>query len=74
MTIDADGKQHFKGWFRLHELRHTANQTLKDAGVDGKVRAALLGHASVAINEEIYTHASDEAKRAAVEKVRRKQG
>lgn len=30
---------------RVHDLRHTAAQRLLDAGVDGAVRDALLGHA-----------------------------
>lgn len=52
--------------FRFHDLRHTANQVMKDNGVDAKVRAAVLGHAGVEVNENIYTHASEEGKREAI--------
>lgn len=58
--------------FRLHDLRHTANQMLTDAGVQAKVRAAILGHASAKITEEVYTHASDEAKREAIRRLGKK--
>jgi integrase len=71
--LEADGKRRFDPWFRFHDLRHTASQHMEDAGVQDKVRAAILGHASVKDAREIYTHASKEAKRAAVEKLQRKQ-
>lgn len=57
--------------FRFHDLRHTANQLLADAQVAPKVRAAILGHSRVQITEDVYTHASEEAKRAAITKLRR---
>jgi integrase len=62
-----------EGQFRFHDLRHTANQNMKDLGVDVTVRAALLGHASLRINEEVYAHVAESAKRAAIEKVARKE-
>lgn len=52
--------------YRFHDLRHTANQNMKDSGVDAKIRAAILGHAGVEVNENIYTHASEDAKRDAI--------
>jgi integrase len=70
--VEADGKRRFDPWFRFHDLRHTASQHLADAGVQDKVRADLLGHASIKMTKEVYTHASKDAKRAAVEKVHRR--
>jgi len=54
--------------FRFHDLRHTASQVMKDAGVDAKVRAAVLGHAGVQITEQVYSHVSPEAMREAIRK------
>jgi integrase len=70
--VEADGKRRFDAWFRFHDLRHTASQHLADAGIQDKVRADLLGHASVKMTMEVYTHTSKEAKRAAVEKIHRR--
>jgi len=47
---------------RLHEARHTAASYLRAAGLDLKVRATLMGHASTAttargsITDDRYTH------------------
>jgi integrase len=59
----------FECWFRFHDLRHTANQLLADASITPKVRAAILGHSRADVTENTYTHASREAKRAALKKV-----
>lgn len=56
--------------FRFHDLRHTANQMMADAGVAARTRAAILGHAGVQITEETYTHASLDAKREAIDRVK----
>ena len=39
----------------FHALRHTFNSGLANAGVDQKLRMALTGHKTEAIND-IYTH------------------
>jgi integrase len=67
---EGDEKK-FQPWFRLHDLRHTANQRMKDAGVDAKVRAAILGHASIRVTEEVYSHVDEAAKRDAINRVRK---
>jgi integrase len=73
-VTDASGKprQRFVGRFRIHDLRHSANQRLKDAGVGAKTRAAILGHGSIVVNEITYTHVNEADKRAAIERVARK--
>lgn len=42
-----------------HSARHTCNTVLTELGVPVDVRRAILGHASNAINEAVYTHTSD---------------
>ena len=53
---------------RPHMLRHTAATNWVRAGVDLDVVQRLLGHASLA-STSVYLHASDDAKRRAVEAV-----
>lgn len=40
---------------RVHDLRHTYGQRLRDAGVSGEDRAALLGHALSNMSEHYAT-------------------
>lgn len=42
-----------------HSARHTCNTVLAELGVPVDVRRQILGHASNAINEAVYTHTSD---------------
>lgn len=42
-----------------HSARHTCNTVLNELGVPVDVRQAILGHASRAVNEVVYTHTSD---------------
>lgn len=42
-----------------HSARHTCNTVLTELGVGVDVRRQILGHASNAINEAVYTHTSD---------------
>jgi len=52
--------------FHFHDLRHTAGTRMGDAGVNLKTIAEVLGHSRVEQSAR-YTHATDEAKRRAVE-------
>ncbi len=54
--------------FRFHDLRHTAATRLADAGVNVVVIAEILGHGDIRTTKR-YSHAMDEAKREAVEKL-----
>jgi integrase len=51
----------------VHTLRHSAATAWLEAGVHIKTAADLLGHSSIAITGDIYSHASDDSARAAVE-------
>ncbi len=54
--------------FHFHDLRHTAATLMADAGADPFTLAAILGHSDIRMTAR-YTHATDEAKRRAVEKL-----
>ena len=41
---------------RLHDLRHTHASLMLQAGVHPKVVSERLGHASVAITMDVYSH------------------
>ena len=54
---------------RFHDLRHTWATLALEADVPAKVVAERLGHASVAITLDLYTHRVDELHRDAAERV-----
>ena len=51
---------------RFHDLRHTFNTRLMEAGVLQEIRMALMGHSSGATVHSIYTHIELPAKRKAI--------
>ena len=53
----------------FHSLRHTFATRLIMAGVDVKTVSTLLGHSSVNITLEIYTHSNFDLKREAIRKL-----
>jgi integrase len=55
--------------FRFHELRHTFNTRLMEAGVIQDVRKALMGHSPGRDVNAIYTHVEMPAKREAIRKL-----
>ncbi len=54
---------------RFHDLRHTFNTRLMEAGVMQEIRKALMGHSSGEDINSIYTHVELPAKREAVRKL-----
>ena len=55
--------------FRYHELRHTFNTRLMEAGVIQDVRRALMGHSPGRDVNAIYTHVEMPIKRDAIRKL-----
>ena len=64
-AIKRAGLRHF----RFHDLRHTFNTRLMEAGVLQEVRMALMGHSSGARVHSIYTHIELPVKRQAIRKL-----
>lgn len=50
--------------FNLHSLRHTFATRLLEADVQSKIAQELLGHSSVSVTLDIYSHVSDNLKRS----------
>lgn len=55
--------------YRLHDYRHTAATLLHDAGTSLYDVSKFLGHSSVSITADLYTHQSDETNAAATAKL-----
>jgi len=64
-TLRRAGVRHV----RFHDLRHTFNTRLMEAGVLQEVRMALMGHSSGAKVHAIYTHIELPTKREAISKL-----
>jgi integrase len=56
-------------YFRFHDLRHTFNTRLMEAGVMQDVRKALMGHSSGEEINSLYTHVELPVKREAIRKL-----
>jgi integrase len=54
---------------RFHDLRHTFNTRLMEAGVLQDIRKALMGHSTANEVNSIYTHVELPAKREAIRKL-----
>jgi integrase len=56
-------------YFRFHDLRHTFNTRLMEAGVVQDVRMVLMGHSPGEGTNSIYTHVELPVKREAIRKL-----
>lgn len=56
-------------YYRFHDLRHTFNTRLMEAGVIQDVRRALMGHSTGRDVNSIYTHVELPVKREAIRKL-----
>ena len=54
---------------RSHDLRHTFASMLYDAGVDVKTAQYLLGHETLEMTLQIYTHLSESRRTSSVDKM-----
>ena len=55
--------------FTMHQFRHTFCTTLYNAGIDVKMAQDILGHNSVNVTLDIYTHLSQKAKKISTDKL-----
>lgn len=71
-TYDGEGKgRRFVPGFRLYDLRHTCATLLLLAGENPKVVSERLGHASIALTLDTYSHVLPSMQEAAAEKLER---
>jgi integrase len=54
---------------RLHDVRHSYASAALEAGVPMKVVSERLGHSSISITGDIYSHVRAEVDQAAADKV-----
>jgi integrase len=54
---------------RLHDLRHTHATAMLKAGVHGKIVQERLGHSTIAVTLDIYSHVLQGMQESAVERV-----
>lgn len=52
---------------RLHDLRHTTATLLMEHGVPDRVISDILGHSSVYITQDVYSHVTARLSKAAVD-------
>lgn len=55
---------------RFHDLRHTCASLMLTADVPLKTVSQILGHSSISITADLYTHVVDKNKQQAAEKVK----
>jgi integrase len=51
---------------RFHDLRHTAATLMLGRGVHPKIVSEMLGHSTVSITLDLYSHVSETMQREAV--------
>lgn len=56
---------------RVHDLRHFAATTMRRAGIDIKSVSERLGHSSIRITGDLYTHAAPEMDQDAADRLER---
>lgn len=56
---------------RFHDLRHTCASLMLSAGVQMKVASEILGHSSIGITADLYTHVITDLKKEAALKIGR---
>ena len=55
--------------FYPHALRHTFATRCFEAGIDAKVVQGFLGHYSIAITLDLYTHVTDDKAKSEMDKL-----
>jgi integrase len=68
-TRTASGRQPKLPRIRLHDLRHTHPSLALAAGINPKVVSERLGHATVSITLDTYSHAIPALQEEAAERI-----
>lgn len=70
-TISKEEKTEFRPMphFYPHALRHTFATRCFEAGIDAKVVQGFLGHYSIAITLDLYTHVTDDKAKSEMDKL-----
>lgn len=68
-TFERLGRQSGLPPIRLHDVRHSYATAALEAGVPLKVVSERLGHASIAITGDVYSHVRPEVDQAAADLV-----
>ena len=61
-------KNHLKH-IRFHDLRHSCATLMLNSGVQMKVASQILGHSSIGITADLYTHVITDMKKDAADKI-----
>ena len=64
-ALEANGLEHI----RVHDLRHTNASLMLSQGVPMKVASERLGHATIVITMDLYSHIDEELQRDAAQKL-----
>lgn len=67
--LDRILKKHGFRHITVHQLRHTTASILFETGADPKEVQEILGHATLAMTMDLYTHLLPERKQAAVDRL-----
>jgi len=62
-------KNHGLKHIRFHDLRHSCATLMLTSGVEMKVASQILGHSSIGITADLYTHVLAETKKDAAIKI-----
>ncbi len=54
---------------RFHDLRHSCASLMLKSGVELKTASAILGHSSIGITADLYTHVLEDSKKNAAERI-----
>ena len=54
---------------RFHDLRHSCASLMLNSGVAMKTASQILGHSTIAITADLYTHVMEDAKKLAAVQV-----
>ena len=66
-----EAKKRFIPAFRMYDLRHTCATTLLKRGINPKIVSERLGHASITLTLDTYSHVLPDMQSAAADELER---